>query len=196
MKRETKSSSSITSDGVTAEKKSVLIHPLSDVKTECIGDDTKIWQFCIVFREAMIGKNCNICANVLIENDVIIGDNVTIKSGVQLWDGVIVEDNVFIGPNVTFTNDLIPRSKQYPQAFLKTLLKRGCSIGANATIVAGHCIEEYAFVGAGSVITKNIPAHTVWYGNPAVQKGYITKSGIILNNELLDKEGKKHNLDE
>ena len=179
-----------------AEKKTILVHPLADVKSECIGDDTKIWQFCIIFKNAKIGRNCNICANVLIENDVIIGDNVTVKSGVQLWDGVVVEDNVFIGPNVTFTNDLIPRSKQYPTKFLETIIKNGSSIGANATIVAGHNIGEYAFVGAGSVITKDIPAHTIWYGNPAMQKGYITKSGIILNNDLLDKDGKKHKLDE
>ena len=177
-------------------KESILIHPLADVKTENIGDDTKIWQFCVVFCNVKIGKNCNICANVLIENDVIIGDNVTVKSGVQLWDGVIVEDNVFIGPNVTFTNDLIPRSKQYPQKFLGTILKKGCSIGANATIVAGHSIGEYAFVGAGSVITKNVPAHTMWYGNPAKQKGYITKSGIILNKNFVDKDGKGHKLEE
>ena len=174
----------------------VVIHPLADVKTENIGNDTKIWQFCVVFKNTKIGKNCNICANVLIENDVIIGDNVTVKSGVQLWDGIIVEDNVFIGPNVTFTNDLIPRSKQYPQKFLETKLKKGCSIGANTTIVAGHTIGEYAFVGAGSVITKNIPAYTIWYGNPAKQKGYITKTGIILNDEFLDRKGMKHKLEE
>jgi len=108
-----------------------------------------------------------------------------------LWDGVVTEDNVFIGPNVTFTNDLILKSKQYPPKYLETILKIGCSIGANATIVAGYSIGEYAFVGAGSVITKNIPAHTVWYGNPARQKGYITKSGIFLNNEFLDKIRKK-----
>jgi acetyltransferase-like isoleucine patch superfamily enzyme len=186
----------ITSGGVMTVKKSILIHSLADVKTENIGDNTKIWQFCIVFNNDRIGENCNICANVLIENDVIIGDNVTVKSGVQLWDGVIVEDNVFIGPNVTFTNDLIPRSKQYPQKFLETILKKGCSIGANATIVAGHSIGEYALVGAGSVITKNIPAHTMWYGNPAKQKGYITKSGIILNNKFEDKDGKEHKLEE
>jgi acetyltransferase-like isoleucine patch superfamily enzyme len=176
--------------------KSVLIHPVADVKTENIGDDTKIWQFCVVFKNAKIGRNCNICANVFIENDVTIGDNVTVKSGVQLWDGVIVEDNVFIGPNVTFTNDLIPRSKQYPQRFLETILKNGCSIGANTTIIAEHNIGEYAFVGAGSVITKNIPAHTIWYGNPAKQKGYITKTGIILDKEFLGKDGRKHELDE
>jgi acetyltransferase-like isoleucine patch superfamily enzyme len=179
-----------------AVNETILIHPLADVKTENIGNNTKIWQFCVVFQKAKLGKNCNICANVLIENNVFIGDNVTVKSGVQLWDGVRVEDNVFIGPNVTFTNDLTPRSKQYPLKFLETMLKKGCSIGANATIVAGHSIGEYAFIGAGSVITKDVPAHTIWYGNPAKEKGYITRSGIILTNDFLDKDGKKHKLEE
>jgi acetyltransferase-like isoleucine patch superfamily enzyme len=186
----------ITPGGVMMAQKSFIIHPLADVKTGDIGEETRIWQFCVVFKNAKIGKNCNICANVLIENDVTIGDNVTVKSGVQLWDGVIVEDNVFIGPNVTFTNDLIPRSKQYPLKFLETVLKDGCSIGANATIVAGHSIGEYALVGAESVITKDIPAHTIWYGNPAKQRGYITKTGIILDKEFMSRDGKKYELNE
>jgi acetyltransferase-like isoleucine patch superfamily enzyme len=115
---------------------------------------------------------------------------------VQIWDGVTIEDNVFIGPNATFTNDLISRSKQYPEHFLRTVLKVGCSIGANATIIAGNEIGEYAFIGAGSVVTKNIPPNTVWYGNPAKQKGYITKSGIMLNDKFCDKHGNKHRLEE
>jgi acetyltransferase-like isoleucine patch superfamily enzyme len=110
---------------------------------------------------------------VLIENDVVIGDNVTVKSGVQLWDGVTLEDNVFVGPNVTFTNDLFPRSKQHLDKFARTLIKRGASIGANATIVAGHTIGENAMIGAGSVVTKDVPDHTIWYGNPARMRGYI-----------------------
>ena len=126
---------------------------------------------------------------MLIENDVKLGNNVTVKSGVQLWDGVTLEDNVFIGPNVTFTNDKVPRSKMYPDLFLKTLIKKGASIGANSTIVAGHTIGEYAFVGAGSVVTKDIPANTVWYGNPAVHHGYITNEGVLLDLERKDKNG-------
>lgn len=129
---------------------------------------------------------------MLIENDVKLGNNVTVKSGVQLWDGVTLEDNVFIGPNVTFTNDKVPRSKMYPDLFLKTLIKKGASIGANSTIVAGHTIGEYAFVGAGSVVTKDIPANTVWYGNPAVHHGYITNEGVLLDLERKDKNGLKH----
>jgi UDP-2-acetamido-3-amino-2,3-dideoxy-glucuronate N-acetyltransferase len=145
----------------------VKIHPLADVQSKNIGADTRIWQFCVVFAGAKIGANCNICAQVLIENDVVIGDNVTVKSGVQLWDGVRIEDNVFIGPNVTFTNDLFPRSKVYPEQFLQTTIKTGASIGANATILPGLTIGEKAMVGAGSVVTKDVPAGAIVFGNPA-----------------------------
>lgn len=168
------------------------IHPSSDIQSDNIGAGTNIWQFCVVLPGARIGDNCNVCANVLIENDVEIGDNVTVKSGVQLWDGITVEDNVFIGPNVTFTNDLVPRSKQCPAEFEKTVIKKGASIGANSTIVAGKTIGEYAFIGAGSVVTKEVPANTVWYGNPATHKGYITNKGVILDLNYTDAQGKKH----
>ena len=140
----------------------MFIHPLSDVQSKNIGQDTKIWQFCVVLVKAVIGKNCNICAHVLIENDVIIGDNVTVKSGVQLWDGIRIEDNVFIGPNVTFTNDLYPRSKKYPEKFLQTIVKKGASIGANATIIPGITIGENAMIAAGSIVTKDVPANTLY----------------------------------
>lgn len=145
------------------------IHKLADVQSNNIGEDTTIWQFCVVLKDAVIGTNCNICANVFIENEVVIGDNVTIKPGVQIWDGIVIEDNVFIGPNATFTNDLKPRSKVYPETFSKTTIKRGASIGANATILPGIIIGENAMVGAGSVVLKDIPANTLWVGNPARQ---------------------------
>lgn len=144
-----------------------MIHELTDCKSKNIGNNTNIWQYCVIFPEAQIGDNCNICAYVLIENDVTVGNNVTVKSGVQLWDGVTVEDNVFIGPNVTFTNDLFPRSKVHPKEYLKTIIKKGASIGANSTIVCGHTIGENAMIGAGSVVTHDVPAGEVWYGNPA-----------------------------
>ena len=144
-----------------------MIHPTSDVKSTNIGENTNIWQFCVVFPQAKIGFNCNICAQVLIENEVEIGNNVTIKSGVQVWDGITIEDDVFIGPNATFTNDLFPRSKNPDWKLAKTVIKRGASIGANATILAGVTIGENAMIGAGSVVTKDVPAHSVWYGNPA-----------------------------
>lgn len=143
-----------------------MIHPLTDCKA-LIPESTNVWQYCVIFPKARIGENCNICAHVLIENDVRVGDNVTIKSGVQLWDGVTIEDNVFVGPNVTFTNDLYPRSKQHPTEYAKTHLMKGCSIGANSTIVCGVTIGENAMIGAGSVVTKDIPAGELWYGNPA-----------------------------
>lgn len=144
-----------------------MIHPLSDVKAKHIGKGTDIWQYCIVFPGAKIGDNCNICANVLIENDVSVGNNVTIKSGVQLWDGITVEDDVFIGPNATFTNDLYPHSKNPDWEMKRTVVKRGASIGANATILCGITIGEDAMIGAGSVVTKNVGAGELWIGNPA-----------------------------
>ncbi|MDE5733475.1 MAG: N-acetyltransferase [Bacteroidales bacterium] len=172
-----------------------MIHRLSDVMSKDIGEDTNIWQFCVVMPGAKIGRNCNICANVVIENDVAIGDNVTVKSGVQIWDGVTIEDNVFIGPNVTFTNDLAPRSKRYPESFARTIVRKGASIGANTTVVAGNTIGSHAMIGAGSVVTRDIPANTLWYGNPARMRGYVTDEGTVLDMEKKDKNGKKHIID-
>ncbi len=151
------------------------IHPTSDVQSDNIGSGTTVWQYCVILPGARIGNDCNICAGVLIENDVTVGDRVTVKSGVQLWDGVSLGDDVFVGPGVAFTNDLFPRSKRRPAQFARTVVERGASIGANATIVAGHTIGEGAMVGAGSVVTKDIPPHTVWYGNPARYRGNVTK---------------------
>lgn len=171
-----------------------MIHKLADVQSSNIGEGTYIWQFCIVLEKAIIGKNCNINCHVFIESDVTIGDEVTIKPGVQIWDGLRVASKVFIGPNVTFTNDLVPRSKQYPECFEKTIIEEGASIGANATMLAGNTIGRYAIIGAASVVTKNIPPFTLWYGNPAIHKGYITKNGIILSLDLKDKLGNQYNL--
>lgn len=145
----------------------VKIHPLADVQSENIGDGTQIWQFCVVLKNAVIGKNCNINSQVFIENDVVIGDEVTIKPGVQVWDGVTLEDDVFVGPNVTFTNDLFPKSKNLSFELKRTLIKKGASIGANATILAGITVGENALIGAGSVLTKDVPANEIWVGNPA-----------------------------
>lgn len=143
------------------------IHKLSDIQTSHIGDGTTIWQFVVILKGAKIGSNCNICANTLIENNVIIGDNVTIKSGVYIWDGTVIEDNVFIGPCVAFTNDKYPRSKVYPNEFAKITIKKNASIGANATILPGITIGENSMVGAGSVVTKDVPANVIVVGNPA-----------------------------
>lgn len=170
-------------------------HPTAEVLTKAIGSGTSIWQHVVILSGARIGKNVNINFNVFVENDVMIGDNVTIKSGVQIWDGVTIEDDVFIGPNVTFTNDIVPRSKRYPESFFKTVIKKGASIGANSTIVAGRIIHSYAFIGAGSVVTKDVPANHVYYGNPARHKGYITNEGILLDMQFMDEKGVEHILD-
>lgn len=146
---------------------SVKIHPLSDVQTSAIGAGTTVWQFCVILPQAIIGENCNINAHCLVENNVVIGNNVTVKCGVYLWDGITVEDNVFIGPNVTFTNDKYPRSKQYPPEFHKTIIKKGSSLGAGCVILPGITIGEGAMVGAGAVVTKDVPAGATVVGNPA-----------------------------
>ena len=162
-----------------------MIHKLSDVQSSNIGFGTSIWQFCVVLKNAKIGNNCNINAHVLIENDVVIGDNVTIKSGVQIWDGITLDDNVFIGPNVTFTNDFLPRSKQYPKKFLKTSIKKGASVGANSTIIGGVTIEEYSMIGAGSIVTRDIGKQELWYGNPAKHQGYVCICGEKCDESLI-----------
>lgn len=144
-----------------------FIHPLADVAECAIGESTKIWQFVIILEGAIIGRDCNICAQTLIEGDVVVGDRVTVKSGVQLWDGTRIEDDVFIGPNVTLTNDPYPRSKHYPDRFSGIKILKGASIGANATILPGITIGKAAMVGAGAVITEDVPPRAVVVGNPA-----------------------------
>ena len=134
-----------------------MIHALSDVQSSNIGENTNIWQFVVVLKGAVLGKNCNICANCFIENDVIVGDNVTVKCGVQLWDGITIEDNVFIGPNATFCNDKYPRSGNKEFLLLRTTVKKGASIGANATILPGVTIGEKAMIAAGAIVTKDVP---------------------------------------
>jgi acetyltransferase-like isoleucine patch superfamily enzyme len=150
-----------------------MIHKLADVQSINIGDTTNIWQFSVVLKGAIIGQNCNVCAHTFIENDVIIGNNVTIKSGVYLWDGIRIEDDVFIGPSVSFANDKYPRSKQYHDEFPKTIIHKGASIGANATILPFIVIGSNAMIGAGSVVTKDVPANAVVVGNPARIIRYI-----------------------
>lgn len=153
-----------------------FIHPLSDVKTSAIGAGTRVWQFCVVFEGARIGCDCNVNAQCLIENDVIVGNRVTVKPGVQLWDGLRVEDDVFIGPNVTFTNDKYPRSRRPPPEFAQTWLRQGASIGANATVLCGVEIGAGAMIGAGSVVTRNVPAGELWLGNPARKRGIAPRT--------------------
>jgi UDP-2-acetamido-3-amino-2,3-dideoxy-glucuronate N-acetyltransferase len=158
-------------------------HELSDVKSTKIGINTTIWQFTIILEGAQIGEGCNINCHTFIENDVVIGNNVTIKSGVYVWDGLRIENNVFIGPNVTFVNDKFPRSKKHPKKFPETIVKEGASIGANSTIMSGITIGKFAMIGAGTLVTKNIPDFALVYGHPSQIKGWVNEKGEILTKQ-------------
>jgi len=144
-----------------------MIHPLADVQTHAIGEGTRIWQFSVILKGAHIGKDCNICAHTFIENDVVVGDNVTVKCGVQLWDGLRIGNNVFIGPNVTFCNDKHPKSGNRDFKTEKTIIEDDVSIGANATILPGVQLGKGCLVGAGAVVTKDVPSGIIVVGNPA-----------------------------
>jgi len=157
-------------------------HQNAIVESTSIGDGTRVWAFVHILPGAVIGGGCNICDFVFIENDVIVGDQVTIKCGVQIWDGITLEDNVFVGPNVTFTNDPFPRSRLRPAEFSRTVVRAGASIGANATILPGLVIGRGAMVGAGSVVTRDVPPNAIAVGNPATITGYVelgrSKQGV------------------
>ena len=150
-----------------------FVHPLGCCESVNIGEGSRIWAFAHVLPGARLGKECNICDHVFIENDVIVGDRVTVKCGVQLWDGLVIDDDVFIGPNATFTNDIFPRSKQHPEKFAQTRVCQGASIGANATILPGVIIGQRAMVGAGAVVAHSVPANAIVVGNPARIIGYV-----------------------
>ena len=154
------------------------IHPLSDVQSKSIGPRTRVWQFCVILENASIGSDCNINSHVFIENDVVIGDRVTIKCGVQIWDGIRISDDVCIGPNVTFTNDPFPRSRKPVHQYPITIIGQGASIGANATILPGILIGTSAMIGAGAVVTRNVPDNAIVKGNPAIISGYVDSNSI------------------
>lgn len=156
-------------------------HPLADVQSPSIGEGTRIWQFVVILAGARIGRDCNIAAHCFIENDVVVGDRVTVKCGVQLWDGLRVADDVFIGPNATFTNDRFPRSRQWPERFPETRIERGASIGAGAVILPGLTIGERAMVGAGAVVTRDVPARALVVGNPARIVRYLDDDDASLS---------------
>jgi acetyltransferase-like isoleucine patch superfamily enzyme/dTDP-4-dehydrorhamnose 3,5-epimerase-like enzyme len=152
-----------------------FVHPQGICESHSVGAGTKVWAFAHVLPGAVVGKDCNICDHVFIENDVILGDRVTVKCGVQLWDGLRVGSDVFIGPNVTFTNDPFPKSKKPPAEFPRTTLEEGCSIGANATILPEISIGRNAMVGAGAVVTRSVPPNAIVLGNPARIHGYSSR---------------------
>ncbi len=159
-------------------------HPAAINESTDIGEGTRIWAFVHILHDVSIGANCNICDHCFIEDNVKIGNNVTIKSGVHIWKGVIIEDDVFVGPNTAFTNDIRPRSKHFKEA-VPTYVKKGASLGANSTILAGITIGEFAMTGIGSVVTRDIPAYALFYGNPARFRGWIDEKG----NKLSSKDG-------
>lgn len=154
-------------------------HQKALVESFRVGARTRVWAFAHILPGAVIGVDCNICDHVFIENDVEIGDRVTVKCGVQLWDGVVLEDDVFVGPNATFTNDRLPRSRERPAEFPRTVVRAGATIGANATILPGLTIGKRAIVGAGSVVTHDVPADAIVVGNPAFIQGYVNSKRAV-----------------
>ena len=172
-------------------------HPKAIVESSSVGGGTRIWPLAHVMKGARIGANCNIGELCYIETGAIIGDEVTVKNGISVWDGVIIEDRVFLGPNMVFTNDIIPRSR-VKRKIVKTLVKEGATIGANATVLAGITIGEYAMIGAGSVVTRDVPSFAVSYGNPARFKGYVCECGLKLTarkNKAICKCKRKYKID-
>lgn len=164
-------------------KDNIFVHPSSFVDEDCqIGEGTRIWHFSHIMSGCVIGKNCNIGQNVVISPEVIIGNNVKIQNNVSVYTGVICEDDVFLGPSMVFTNVLNPRSSVNRRGqYIKTIVKKGATIGANATIVCGHTIGEYAFIGAGAVVTKDVPPYALIVGNPGRQIGWMSEYGHRLN---------------
>ena len=148
-------------------------HPEAIVGSPHVGAGTRVWAFAHILPGARVGAECNICDGVFIENDVVVGDRVTVKCGVQIWDGITLEDDVFVGPNATFTNDPFPRSRQRAERFSRTVVRRGASIGANATLLPGIEIGAHAMIGAGAVVTRDVPPGAVVAGNPAREIGTI-----------------------
>jgi acetyltransferase-like isoleucine patch superfamily enzyme len=160
-------------------------HALVDENVQ-IGARTRVWAFSHILPGAVVGEDCNICDHTFIEGKVVLGSRVTVKCGVYLWDGVTAEDDVFIGPAAVFTNDLKPRSQQYPREYAKTILKQGCSIGANSTIIAGNTIGAWSLIGAASVVTRDVPDYAVVWGNPAKFQYWICQCNQKMSFENSD----------
>jgi UDP-2-acetamido-3-amino-2,3-dideoxy-glucuronate N-acetyltransferase len=168
----------------TPAERGYFTHPESRVESGEVGVGTRVWAFAHILKGARIGANCNICDHTFVEGGAVVGDRVTLKCGVQLWDGVTLEDDVFVGPNATFTNDPFPRSGQRPAAFTRTLVRRGASIGANATLLPGVTVGAEAMVGAGAVVTRDVPPRAIVMGNPAVVTGFVPHESRTCTSEI------------
>ena len=177
-----------------ARDPSVFVHERALCESDDIGPRTRVWAFAQVMKGARVGADCNICGHAFIETGAVLGDRVTVKNSVLLWDKVTVEDDVFLGPNVVFTNDMNPRAafKKPPERFLPTRVRKGASIGANATIVCGTTIGEQAFVGAGSVVIRDVPAHALVVGNPVRRIGWMCACGEKLDQKLACACGRRY----
>ena len=158
----------------------ILIHPTALVATKSIGEGTRVWAFCNVLEGAVIGRDCNICDRCFIENDVVLGDRVTVKCGVSLYDGLRLEDDVFVGPDVVFTNDARPRSGVQLPSYPRTFIRSGASLGAGSVILPGVTVGRHALVGAGAVVTRDVPDFALVYGNPARRRGSVCRCGVSL----------------
>lgn len=175
---------------------SVLVHPQALCESTAVGSRTRVWAFAHIMPGAVVGADCNICDHTYIEGGARLGDRVTVKNGVAIWDMVTVEDDVFLGPNAVFTNDLMPRAavKRGRDEFLPTLVRRGATIGANATMVCGIIVGEHAFVGAGAVVSRDVPPHALVVGNPARRIGWVCSCGRRLGADLACACGIRHAL--
>ena len=178
-------------------EKKYFIHPNALVESDDIGRNTRIWAFAHILNNVKIGDDCNLCDYVFVESDVTIGNRVTIKNGISVWSGVTIEDDVFLGPNCVLTNDLFPRSKVYSE-YVKTLIKQGSSVGANATIICGNTLGRYCMIGAGAVVTKDVRDFELAIGNPAKFKYWVGKTGekLSFNSKDIanDSNGNKYKL--
>ncbi len=162
-----------------------FVHEKAWCESKNIGKSTRIWAFSHVMKGAVIGSGCNIGEHCFIENKVVLGNDVTVKNGISVWDGVTVEDGVFLGPHMVFTNDLKPRSKAHDYKLAETLVRKGATVGANSTILGGITIGSYSMIGAGSVVTKDVPDHALVYGNPAKRRGWV----CVCGEKLSDSDG-------
>ena len=157
-----------------------MVHPTALVESVTIGPGSRVWAFCHILAGAVVGRDCNIGDHCYVENGAMIGDEVVLKNGVSVWSGVTLENRVFVGPHVAFTNDLTPRAKVFDAALVPTVVREGASLGANATIICGVVVGRFAMVGAGAVVTRDVPDFGLALGNPARRVGYVCRCALRL----------------